>query len=210
MKKSLIFMIILLFIGIGVALMTKFPQSNNTIQNQESSLSRDTEILQSGDNQLSGDISTGSENPLVYTNREFWFQLTLPEGWEDYKILIYSWTDKLPQSIVIALPTTMSWYKWVIDPNNINNFSPSNTWSYTYIKNYAVMLDMIILDKKTYEAEYKRCKEYQEPWCLGDVLWNNNLYYYIAIWPQSLTTDLDEKWWDRSYFNKIYKSFKIL
>lgn len=229
MKKSLLIIIIFLLIGIGVAVFVNFPKTQTNIQTQEIPLSG--EIISSWNNTswatdflsgVSGEITSWTiqpvtwttnpqnKNPLVYTNTEFWFQLTLPEGWEDYKAFVYSKTDILPASIVIALPTTTPWYKWIIDPKNSNNFSKSNTWSYTYIKNYANMLDMIIIDKKTYEEKYKTCKEFPEPWCLGDVLWNNNEYYYIVIWPQELTLDLDEKWWDRSYFDKIYKNFKIL
>ncbi len=196
-----------------VAVFVVIPQdTNQNVQETPTSgdhPSDDISLL-TGETINSGDSITGTDNPLIYTNTEFWFQLTLPEWWEDYKAFVYSWINRFPKSIVITLPTTMSWYKGVINPNDANNFLPSNTGSYTYIKGYAVMLDMIMLDNNTYEVENKRCKENQEPWCLGDILWHNNLYYYIVVWPQELTTDLDKKWWDRTYFDKIYKTFKIL
>ncbi len=161
----------------------------------------------------SGSLITWTQNnSLVYTNTEYWFQLTLPEGWEDYRVFFYKWNEKFPRGISITLPTTMPWYKWVIDPSDNNNFSLSNTWSYTYITGYAVMLDISILDKNTYEIEYKRCKIDQEPWCINDsnTLWHNDKYYYTISWPQVLTTDLDKQWWDRTYFAKISNTFKIL
>ena len=72
MKKPLLIIIILLLVGIGVAVFVNFPKMQTNIQTLEIPLSGATEVIQSGDHPVfSGNILTGAENPLVYTNTEF-------------------------------------------------------------------------------------------------------------------------------------------
>ena len=213
MKKPLLIIIFLLLVGIGVAVFVNFPKTHTTnTQPQETELSWDTEVMQSGDNQQLtwSTITTGDENPLVYTNTEFWFQLTLPKWWEDYKAFVYRhkqdttypWTIA---SISIALPTKLERYG-PEDPNK------ATTDTINRIPWYAEMLTVWIWFKSDYKKEYERCFPYPNASCttILNFLWSNTDYNFTSFWPQEMPKDLYEKRWDGGEPKYILPIFKSL
>lgn len=218
MKKPLLVIIFLLIISIGVALFIRFPRrDNNDIQIEESQLSWNIEVINSWNNQeLTWDIiTTGYKNPLVYTNKEFDFQLTLPEWWEDYRVFKYDmrknpWYSWFIAKIEIALPTNESTRYWIQDPNDSNYLVWEYTGQYHYITWYANMIWVSIWDPQYYEKY--RCENNNEWWCIdsGELLWKNEKYNYQLIWPQDFPTDIYSIWWDRNYFKQIIPTFKVL
>ena len=207
MKKPLLIIIILLLVGIGVAVFVKFPKTHTTnTKTQETQLSWDTEVMQSGDNQelTWNTITTGDENPLVYTNTEFWFQLTLPEWWEDYKAFVYLNNADNTASISIVLPTSEENRPWIPNPN-----SPSLD---NYIKWYAEMYVVWILPTEKYQQEYDRCFPDPDLSCIYiiNLLWNNNKYYFTSIWMQDMPTDLYTKRGDGANTKYVLPIFKAL
>ena len=217
MKKPLLIIIFLLLVGIGVAVFVKFPQSNDKTQSQEFPLSGATEVIQSGDHPVfSGNILTGAENPLVYTNTEFWFQLTLPEWWEDYEIFSYqpseevqSFYSGLIQTIKITLPTQEAWWPWIPNPALSNRDSMSD-----YITWHVDAFSIVVRTPAWYHQEYQRCTPNPDPSCFTDLLWFNNNYYFSYFLPQDIAIDLvdllTEKGEWLNYETKISQTFRIL
>ena len=227
MKKPLLIIIVLLLVGIGVAVFVNFPKTHT--QQQETPLSG--EIISSWNitswatdflSGVSGEITswtiqlvtwttnTQSNNPLVYTNTEFWFQLTLPKWWEDYKAFVYRhkqdttypWTIA---SISIALPTKLERYG-PEDPNK------ATTDTINRIPWYAEMLTVWIWFKSDYKKEYERCFPYPNASCttILNFLWSNTDYNFTSFWPQEMPKDLYEKRWDGGEPKYILPIFKSL
>ncbi len=155
------------------------------------------------------------ENPLVYINTEYWFQLTLPEGWEGYRSFTYDmrenpwfWSGFIAR-IIIALPTN-SLRHGVQDPNDPNYLIGEYTGSYQYITWYADMIGVAIRSPDSYEKY--RCENNIEWWCINsdELLWKDEKYNYQLIWPQDIPTDLYSIWWNRNYFQQIISEFKVL
>lgn len=200
---------------IGVLLL-----QNKSIQTQETSPQT---IVDTGTIIDSWSLLTGiQEDSLVYTNTEYWFQLTLPEGWEDYKSIWYDmsenpWFSGLIIRIVFALPTSDTTRYGIIDPNDKNWLIPSYTGQYQYIKWYA---DMMILNVWTYEW-YQKAINIQDSMLSKEnrlsITWGSGKQYvYTFDWPQDLPIDISEKkktrdsQWKGDYFQEIKKTFKIL
>lgn len=166
----------------------------------------------------SGSLVTGSQNnPLVYTNTEYGFQLTLPEGWEDYKVFSYDmsknpWSSGLNNRIVLALPTKEKMRPGILDPNDSNWFIPEYTGQYKFIKWYADMIILNLWTPEWYNKEQQRCNIDPNPSCIGstELLWNNQSYYFTYFGPQDLPVDISAKIKFASYYEDIKNSFKIL
>jgi hypothetical protein len=145
------------------------------------------------------------KNPLVYMNKEYWFQLTLPKGWEEYRVFIYNFSgESINAKISITLPTKHHfWRLGVPDPKD-----PSNTDK--YIKWYAEMFNIGIWIPEQYKKEYKRCFPNPDPSCIPilNLLWNNKNYYFTSIWLDDMPTDLYDKRWNwetQKYITPIFK-----
>lgn len=229
MKKSLLKGLFIFAVGSAIASVIYFSDSskdNNPPKRQEK-LSWDIissevieilswDIINSWDNQaLSWAITRDIDNPLLYTNTEFWFQVTLPKWWEEYKAFTYDiegnpwYGSGLIVKIIITLPTNESNRPGVEDPNNTNSMkSWYTTWTIQYIKWYADMFGITIRSTQYYD-NYK-C-EVNEP-CLkeGELLWKNERFTYQLIWPHDFPTDIYKLWWNRKYFKQIIPTFKVL
>ena len=214
MKKPLLIIIILLLVGIGVAVFIKFPKTHTTnTQPQETTLSG--EIISSWNNTswatdflsgVSGEITswtiqsvtwttnTQSNNPLVYTNTEFWFQLTLPKWWEDYKAFVYNLTsdNNLISMISITLPTTATDWIGIPDPKKTISISSIPDFS-SYIMWYAPIVNILIQTSDSYKKDYETCTKDINTDCttLKDItLWNNKDYYFTYTTRQELPNDI--------------------
>ncbi len=231
MKKNIIIIIWLIIIGIVVAIMTKFSTTPPSPQ-QDLQLSGD--VIFSGGNDitswatdlLSGDsgeitswttqptswtpTNTQSNNPLVYTNTEFWFQLTLPKWWEDYKVFTYYNDTNNLASISITLPTKEQNRPWVFDPNDSNLLVSWYTWQYKYIRWYADMFGITIRSTQFYDNY--QCEDNTTWYCItdGELLWKNEEFTYQLIWPHDYPIDIYPIWWNRKYFQQIIPTFKFL
>lgn len=219
MKKSPLILITLLIIGIGTALIIKLPTNTTTYTppTQDSPLSWDissswdTKLINSWDNQASSwSLMTGSENPLVYTNTEFWFQLTLPKWWEDYKAFIYHLTgDDIISNISITLPTTIRDWPWVPNPEITHSLLWVQDFS-TYITWYANIINILVRNSDSYKQIIQNCKLGTEEECLTKnlTLWNNN-YYFTYTTRQELPTDITNRI-KNNWISYIKSSFKYL
>ena len=213
MKRPLFVIVMLLIISIGLVFMMKFPQQkSDDVQHQENPLSWDSEVMQSGDNQelTWNTITTGDENPLVYTNTEFWFQLTLPEWWEEYKPFVYHLTeDDIIANISITLPTTIKNWPWVPNPKITHSLLWMQDFS-TYITWYANIINILVRSSDSYKQIVKNCKLGTEEECLTKnlTLWNNS-YYFTYTTRQELPTDVKNSIKNNwiSFIKSSFKSF---
>ncbi len=148
-------------------------------------------------------------NSLVYTNTEYGFQLTLPEGWEGYKVFVYNFSGAdINVKISITLPTNESNRPWIPDPNKpiLSNYD-------NHVKWYADMFIVWVWMPEEYKKEQQRCTPNPDPSCMPvlNLLWNNNNYYFTSIWLGDMPTDLYARRWDwatNKYTLPIFKSLK--
>ncbi|AKH32977.1 hypothetical protein XF24_00650 [candidate division SR1 bacterium Aalborg_AAW-1] len=233
MKKPLLIIIILILVGIGVAVFIKFPKTH--IQQQKTALSG--EIISSSNNtsgstdflsEASGKITSGtiqlvtgttnpqSNNPLVYTNTEFGFQLILPKGWEEYTAFIYQPSEEVQsfysgfiKSIHITLPTQESGWPGIPNPELSKRDSTSD-----YITGHVDVFGIIVRTPEGYRKEYQRCITNSDPSCSIDLLGFNNKYYFSYFGPQDIATDLVDLLTEHggwlNYFQEIISTFKPL
>lgn len=217
MNKIYYYVILFLLLWvISLAILTK-PKEKNMIGNTattETILSTGGTLIPTGNTTtITGDIQTGQDSSLTYTNTEYGFQLTLPKDWEGYKVFIYTGsTIDSKISISFTLPTTDKTRYGVINPNDKNQFISWYTGQYQYIKWYA---DMFMLNIWTY-------KWYQKTINTEDAIWTKDAregatrgksekyFYTMNSWPQDLPVDISKKIKFGSYYGDIKNSFKIL
>ncbi len=164
-------------------------------------------------------VTWTQNNSLVYTNTEYGFQLTLPEGWEEYRVFTYTGTGVDSWiSISIALPTIDKTRYGVIDPSDKSSFIPWYTGQYKFIKWYADMLWISILTYEWYNTlintpHVMYTKEMREK----SVIWRTEKFVYMLgegpnDWPIDIYQKKKERdsQWRGNYFQKIQSTFKIL
>lgn len=214
MNKFYYAIIWVLLVGIGLvfALPSRKHHENTTtvwVQN--------TLVNVSGDDIMT-DLDSGTINPLVYTNTEYGFELTLPKWWWNYIGLQYNmddnpWFSGMVAKIDINLPTH-SPRPWVEDPNDINTINSMKswytTWTIKYIKWYAQMISIVI---RTHEG-YEKAKMNDPRLSTSDrgkyTRWKNSKYVYSVNMPNDMPDDLRKNHGFWSYYNNIKNGFKLL
>lgn len=191
-----------LLIGIGLVIILPNGMHHNTLSSIWTQHTGD--IMSWGNTTTTGvEFILWNTNSLVYTNTEYWFQLTLPTWWEDYTGIIYKkfeWWTGVVAGIDIALPTDSQW-PGVENPNNNQELI---TW-------YAGMIRIYVRTDIWYQSLLEQCMKNMTPvcWMINDVLLKGK-YVYTIIWPQDLPTDLYKKFDFWTYYNEIKNNFKIL
>lgn len=225
MKKSLLIVLSLLVISSAIASIIYFSDASKDSASPEQEAQLSWDIISSGDveilswdiinswnNQaLSWALTAESNNPLIYTNTEFWFQLTLPKGWEDYKAFVYT-SSKIPGwYIILTLPTSDNTAN-LDDPKDINSRPRNYEVDVKKVYWYAYMFAISLWSPKDYLPLYEQCKIQLNPWCVTDIttLWYNGKYYFVWNEAQEFPEDIRKKWGNYKYLEQITSTFKLI
>lgn len=210
MNKIYYAIIWVLLIGIGLIIVLPNGMHHDTPSSIWAQHTGD--IMSWGNTTTTGvDLISWNINSLVYTNTEYWFQLTLPRWWEGYRVFIYtgsgidSWV-----SIKFALPTLENNRYWILDPNDNNRLIAWYTGEYKHIKWYAELITINIWSHEWYEYAKKNNEMRNNEVWKEYTWWENNKYIFSIARPQDLPIDIMSSRWKRDYFQQIKNTFKSL
>jgi len=150
-------------------------QSQNQAQNQ-------TQVEQNIQT-VSGNTAPAlpAEEKIVYTNSEYGFELTLPKGWEKYKVSAEKREDHA--YFYFLLPTTDS--SWPGEHNLVTN---------EIFKNYASMFVIDVWKKSDWDTQKASadCSGIPNPGCPNDaqVIAKTAKYVFEGSGPQAMAKDL--------------------
>jgi hypothetical protein len=117
---------------------------------------------------------TAPVKEAIYTNTQYGFQFTLPEGWDNYKPIINEVTGNknVVAYVYIYLPTDDNTWIGDIDPRTGAS-----------LKGYARACSIAVWSVDGHKIETKRCETEPNPSCPATVMYVENSRYVLELKP---------------------------
>ena len=169
-----------------------------------------TEISESWD-VISLSWSEDVDNPIIYINEEYGFQITLPKWREEYREFVYHIKDTSNRAsavISIALPTTSTW-PGMDDPQGNNRFNA--TKDYDFIPGYASVYDIVVYTHSGYyDTMHTQDSLWNEDILPSITIYSGDNYVYVRGWPQDMPLDLIPLLDNKQQFQDMTASLRSL